>query len=455
MLAVVASVSSWANSPQELRIGSGALLQSGPAPAARDGSSRQHFAQQQPQPAAPARGETPKSPYAVEGMVLGSRVEFDSAAYRAYQCGPSEQFTGFTWCRRSRTERGPRGQVYSSSSILHSADGTIVYVNRALEPAFSSSADSKEEIQRIAQRYGAPKIIEMPRRAGLPDGVIAAWGDVDLQPVDPQNASQLAAGNTPALGFLIDFLADFQRSAKNGLAVYRIRGGAGYLWAASFGQNGRGTLRFLAVDPSKFSSPAPDQTAVAAQSPSPSPSLSPTPPAKPATEPELTVAELKQTIQTLQADLGTATTKIAELEKANAEAERARKQAEQARLAAENAKLQIEKASSADRSELDATRGAADAERRSWEILAYVAIVGLIVFLTARAAARRIRGTRERTATGQAALPDGSGAQTAPIKADAEKDTPSQAAMASGDTLGRELEKHVADINSARGETPA
>ncbi len=285
--------------------------------------------------------------------------------------------------------------------------------------------------------------------------MIATWGDVDLQPVGPENASQLAAGKTPALGFLIDFLADFQRSAKNGLPVYRIRGGAGYLWAASFGQNGRGTLRFLAVDPSKFLSPAPGQAAVAAQPPSPSPSLPASPPAKPATEPELTVAELKQTIQTLQADLANATTKIAELEKANAEADRARKQAEQARLAAENAKQQIEKASSADRSELEAARGVADAERRSWEILAYVGIVGLIVFLTARAVARRIRGTSERIAAGQAAAPNVSGTQTAPTKAEGETGTPPRGAIASEDTLGRELEKHVADINSARGETPA
>ncbi len=208
-------------------------------------------------------------------------------------------------------------------------------------------------------------------------------------------------------------------------------------------------------EPVEIFIPGPRSNRRSARSPPLSPSPSPSPPAKPATEPELTVAELKQTIQTLQADLANAATKMAELEKATAEAERARKQAEQARLAAENAKQQVEKAISADRSELEAARGVADAERRSWEILAYVGIVGLIVFLTARAVARRIRGTSERTAPGQAAASHVSGAQSAPTKAEAETGTPSRGGTAPEDTLGQELEKHVADINSARGETPA
>jgi len=398
-----------------------------------------------------AWAQAPSSRYAVDGMVLGSQIEPGSAAYRTYQCGPSEQFSGFTWCRRSRSERGPRGQIYASSSILHSADGTIVYVNRALEPVFSSSADAKDQIAKITQTYGGqPRIIEMPHRAGLPDGVIAVWGDVDLQPVDAQNASELAAGKTPALGFLIDFLADFQRSAKNGLPVYRVRGGAGYVWAANFAQNGRGTQRFLAVDPSKFLGPVAGQPTAAAPSPAPSATPPAAAPTKPAAEPEMTVAELKQTVQTLQADLTKATTKIAELEQANAEAERVRKQAEDAKLAAENARHRVEAASSADKRELAAVHDAAATERRSWEILAYILIAGVLAFLIARPVMRWMRLTRERLASGQRTSPE-----AAQIKAEGKGTTSSPDITASSDTFGRELDKHVADINAAHGETPA
>jgi hypothetical protein len=146
--------------------------------------------------------DRPKPAYAVEGLALGDTVQRDNPSYRAYRCSPSEQFAGFTWCTKSFTPRTSRGLVYSSSSILHSADGTIVYANKTLEPTFSSSADAQEEIQQIAQKYGAqPQIIEMPHRPGFPDGVIAVWGDVVLQPVDPNSVSRLAIGKSPQLGF--------------------------------------------------------------------------------------------------------------------------------------------------------------------------------------------------------------------------------------------------------------
>ena len=47
-------------------------------------------------------------------------------------------------------------------------------------------------------------------------------------------------------------IGNFDRSAKEGFPLYRISGGAGFIWAASFDQKGRGTLRLVAVDTSAF-----------------------------------------------------------------------------------------------------------------------------------------------------------------------------------------------------------
>ena len=58
---------------------------------------------------------------------------------------------------------------------------------------------------------------------------------------------------------MVDFVADFERSAKTGLPVYRIGGGPGLVLAVSYGKPDRGTLRLIAVDASKFASPAADQ----------------------------------------------------------------------------------------------------------------------------------------------------------------------------------------------------
>jgi hypothetical protein len=43
-------------------------------------------------------------------------------------------------------------------------------------------------------------------------------------------------------------------SAKAGVPVYRLAGGAGFLWVATFDQNGRGVLQYLAIDDSKIES---------------------------------------------------------------------------------------------------------------------------------------------------------------------------------------------------------
>src|SRR6476646_2578932 len=86
-----------------------------------------------------ASGHKPqKTSYAVEDLTLGDKVDLDTVTSRTYHCSPSEQFIGFTWC----TNRASRGRGYTAYSILHSPHDEIVYANKTLEPAFSSSAEA-------------------------------------------------------------------------------------------------------------------------------------------------------------------------------------------------------------------------------------------------------------------------------------------------------------------------
>ncbi|MGT2481210.1 hypothetical protein ACU4GR_25770 [Methylobacterium oryzae CBMB20] len=84
--------------------------------------------------------------------------------------------------------------------------------------------------------------------ADLPGAVIATWGKVLLVPLDPVSLQVLGAGGGLKAGLLIDYLGDFRRSARLGQPVYRITGGPGYIWAASYASDGRGTLRLTAAD---------------------------------------------------------------------------------------------------------------------------------------------------------------------------------------------------------------
>jgi hypothetical protein len=143
------------------------------------------------------------SMYAIEGLALGAKVSFNSAVYHEYDCRPSEQFDGFIWCHREKSDSGPRGPIRSSYTILHSEDGTVSYVNRELDTAFfGGSHEIDIEVERLTGRFGAapPHIMRMPagpnRRSS--NGIIAVWGNVRLEPVDASSRVQLAAAQYPA-----------------------------------------------------------------------------------------------------------------------------------------------------------------------------------------------------------------------------------------------------------------
>jgi hypothetical protein len=230
-----------------------ALIQRGVMPSdprlANERSNCQNqFDRQEPQPTG-----SQSSVYAVGGVALGATVQSGSSAYREYKCGPSDQFDGFTWCQKIRKGKERRGRFNAIYSILHSPDGAAVYVNRYQEPAFLGASEANDDIQRYSRKIGeSPRITRMPQRAGY--GILASWGKVELEPLDNDGRKALAEGRRPTTkGYFIDFIGNFARSAKEGLPVYRLSGGAGFVWAASYGRKGRGTLRFLAVDASAVS----------------------------------------------------------------------------------------------------------------------------------------------------------------------------------------------------------
>ena len=192
--------------------------------------------------------------YSVGGIALGSRVKLDSAISREYKCGPSEQFAGLTWCQktlRSSEQHHPSEATYYS--ILHSRDGTVLYANRYQQPAFFGAHKTDQEIQGYSRKFGGlPQITRMPHRSRTFDAIMATWGKVELQPLDSDGVKLLAEGKSPKKGLLIDFLGNFARSAQEGLPIYRIIGGAGFVRVSSFDQQGRGTVRVAVVDASTF-----------------------------------------------------------------------------------------------------------------------------------------------------------------------------------------------------------
>jgi hypothetical protein len=226
------------------------VLPSDPRLANARSNCQNQFERQDPQPTG---GQS--SAYAVSDVVLGATVKFGSSAYKEYKCAPSDQFDGFTWCQKTRKGKERRGKFNATYSILHSRDGVAVYINRYQEPAFFGASEADDDIQRYSRKIGeSPRITRMPHRGGFPNGILASWGKVELEPLDKDSIKALTKGRRPITkGYFIDFIGNFARSAKEGLPVYRLSGGAGFVWVASYGRKGRGTLRLLAVDASAIS----------------------------------------------------------------------------------------------------------------------------------------------------------------------------------------------------------
>src|SRR5512133_1931284 len=115
--------------------------------------------------------------YAVDGVAVATQLNFNSASYRDYKCNPSDQFEGLIWCQKSGTDKKRRGPYIVAYSLLHSQDGSVSYINRSQEPAFLNAKEAELSIERYSRKFGdSPRIMKMPHRSGLPDGVIAVWG---------------------------------------------------------------------------------------------------------------------------------------------------------------------------------------------------------------------------------------------------------------------------------------
>ena len=108
------------------------------------------------------------------------------------------------------------------------------------------------EIDRLSAKFGErAREFRLPQRDGLPNAIIAIWGKIQLKQLDANEVATVAAGGGHE-GILVSFLGDLQHSAKTGVPVYQLTGGAGFLWAAAFRNDGKGVLRFLTVDASKI-----------------------------------------------------------------------------------------------------------------------------------------------------------------------------------------------------------
>ena len=86
--------------------------------------------------------------------------------------------------------------------------------------------------------------MRLPPREGVQTAIIAVCGQDTADGAHAYAISILASGESPRKGLLIDYLGNLRRSAQQGLPIYSLTGGAGYIWSASVDRNNRGHMQF-------------------------------------------------------------------------------------------------------------------------------------------------------------------------------------------------------------------
>lgn len=187
--------------------------------------------------------------YSIEGMVLNQFLNFSSDAYRQYKCDASTQFRDHFWCARRQNAQNVNGNFVKNYSVAHNREGRVSYINLAFDPAFFNSGEVRREILRLNQKFRQnAAVLNFQRQGRLPAAVIASWGDVRFEEIDQNSRMMLAGGLSPNVGILIDYIGQLRQSARLSLPIFRITGGAGYIWSASYDANGVGHLRLTAIN---------------------------------------------------------------------------------------------------------------------------------------------------------------------------------------------------------------
>jgi hypothetical protein len=236
-----------------------------------------------PQPAKENIAAPPNPNFVVNGLALGAPFGAPPDAAVGYACHASDDYPGFAWCQWRHAETRKFGPETVWMSVFRSGNNAAVEITQAVDPAFFRQGDVEREIQRLSRDFGQQaRVIAVDLPAGG-RAVIAVWGAVTLTPLDSPTLDALRRGAPVHSGLLVGALGDLRVSARQGVPVYSLGGGAGFIWSANYNGSGKGVLRITAVDPSALNSATAPQPAGPAPSPvtaaqaAPKPLSTPTP----------------------------------------------------------------------------------------------------------------------------------------------------------------------------------
>jgi tetratricopeptide (TPR) repeat protein len=188
--------------------------------------------------------------FIVDGITVGARISSSNPNYRSYHCKPSDDFANALRCERSRETRDNGRNVTIDNTLIHSQDNTALYVMSNVASVTFNRSAADGEINRLSSAIGErpAKVLWFPENRAPSTAVVAVWGQINLVEVTGEASSTLSEGKSPHLGVLVDTLGDLKKSANDGAPVYRLTGGSGFIYTASFDASGHGNRHYVAAE---------------------------------------------------------------------------------------------------------------------------------------------------------------------------------------------------------------
>jgi hypothetical protein len=167
-------------------------------------------------------GRCPATEYPLGQLSLGKPLAGDFSAN--YKCSSRVEFSGVTQCNLNAP---PATRANISDILIESSSRKILY---AYNKSYESDAIDRlgtRAISEISNTLGG----SAPKRFSIDGAVVAVWGDVKLEKIDPnaEEYDEIRGSIEQRYGLLIDAGGDFKVSKDGNRPIYRVFGGDGFL----------------------------------------------------------------------------------------------------------------------------------------------------------------------------------------------------------------------------------
>jgi hypothetical protein len=168
-------------------------------------------------------GRCPATEYPLGQLSLGKPLPNDFSAN--YKCSSRTEFSSTSQCSPGSPAAARATNI--SNIFIESSSRKILYAYNKSYESDSFDRIGNRAISEISNTLGG----SAPKRFSIDGALVAVWGDVKLEKIDPNTDEYLEIKGVieQRYGLLIDVSGDFKASKDGNRPIYRVIGGDGFL----------------------------------------------------------------------------------------------------------------------------------------------------------------------------------------------------------------------------------